>query len=86
MVKVAKDFFGFHEDGVVKSVIADAYKFVLDYSQPKFDIVFMDINYEEDNLHLSPPKKFLDPAFLQKLVDITTNDGYVTFNLLTYDK
>lgn len=60
MIKVAKEFFGFNEDTVVKSVIADAYQFVMEYSQPKFDIIFMDINYEEDNLHLSPPLKFLD--------------------------
>jgi len=53
---------------VVKSIIADAYNYVNDHTGPKFDIVFMDINYSEDNLELSPPKKFLETAFLQKLV------------------
>jgi len=31
-------------------------------------MIFMDINYEESNLHLSPPKKFLEQAFLSKLM------------------
>ena len=34
----------------------------------KFDMIFMDINYEESNLHLSPPKKFLETSFLAKLM------------------
>jgi hypothetical protein len=44
---------------------------VLDFQptpQNKFDMIFMDINYEEDNLRLSPPKKFLDTEFLKKLM------------------
>ncbi len=31
-------------------------------------MIFMDINYEEDNLEISPPMKFLDPGFLRKLL------------------
>jgi hypothetical protein len=52
-------------------VIADAHKWVLDYQvQPatKFDMIFMDINYEEENLHLSPPRKFIESSFLAKLM------------------
>ena len=51
-------------------MIADAYNYVLDYqvSAGAFDMIFMDINYEEDNLHLSPPKKFLETEFLTKLM------------------
>ena len=59
------------EDEKLKSVVADAYQYVLDYQvqpQNKFDMVFMDINYEEDNLQLSPPKKFLEQSFLSKLL------------------
>lgn len=37
----------------------------------KFDMIFMDVNYEEDNVHLSPPRKFLETEFLQKLMVIT---------------
>jgi hypothetical protein len=59
------------EDEKLKSVIADAYQYALDYQvqpQNKFDMVFMDINYEEANLKLSPPKKFLEQSFLAKLL------------------
>ena len=65
------------EDEKLKSVIADAYQYVLDYQvqpQNKFDMVFMDINYEEANLKLSPPKKFLEQSFLAKLLVITLID------------
>lgn len=51
----------------------------------KFDMIFMDVNYEEDNVHLSPPRKFLETEFLQKLMEMITNEGFVTFNLLFYD-
>lgn len=52
-------------------MIADAHKYVEDFqvqAATKFDMIFMDINYEESNLHLSPPRKFLDTAFLSKLM------------------
>jgi hypothetical protein len=54
-------------DEKVKSVIADAHKWVLDCSQ-KFDMILMDINYEESNINISPPAKFLEQAFLDKLM------------------
>jgi spermidine synthase len=69
----------------LKSVIADAYEYVNTYDGPKFDIVIMDINYEEANLMLTPPKKFLEPDFLKKLTDLMTPEGFATFNTLTYD-
>ena len=50
----------------VKSVIADAYKFVFDCSE-KFDIILIDLNYEEDNINISPPIKFQKKEFLNKL-------------------
>lgn len=73
VIKVAKEYFGFKEDEKLKSVIADAYQYVLDYQvgttpDTKFDMIFMDINYEEDNVHLSPPRKFLTQEFLGKLL------------------
>lgn len=72
------------EDAKLKSVIADAHKFVEDFQvtpQSKYDMIFMDINYEEDNLQLSPPKKFLETAFLNKLlVTSSITRFYLTFN------
>lgn len=52
-------------------MIADAHKFVLDFQAApaaRFDMIFMDVNYEEANVQLSPPRKFLDTKFLQKLM------------------
>jgi hypothetical protein len=46
----------------------------------------MDINYQEDDLSISPPKKFVEPQFLNKLVSMTNEDGLVAFNLLCYEK
>lgn len=46
-----------------------------DYAGPKFDMVFMDINYSEDNLELSPPQKFLETEFLEKLVVSELNNS-----------
>ena len=34
---------------------------------------------------MSPPRKFLESEFLSKLMDMTNNEGFVTFNLLFYD-
>jgi spermidine synthase len=61
IIKIAKEYFGFQEDAKLKSVIADAYRYVL-------DMIFMDVNYEEDNVQLSPPRKFLTTEFLNKLM------------------
>lgn len=46
----------------------------------------MDINYEESDLSVSPPFKFLDTTFLEKLLNLLTPEGYLSFNLLAYDK
>ena len=71
----------------MKSVVADAYNFVDDAaSGPKFDISIMDLNYEEENINLSPPQKFLETEFLDKLVKLSTQDGLVAFNLLCMEK
>jgi hypothetical protein len=55
---------------VLQSVIADAYEFVNSQGskKTKFDILYMDINYEESNMQLSPPFKFLETSFLQALL------------------
>lgn len=71
IIKIAKEYFGFKEDEKLKSVIADAFKYVNDFQvtpASKFDMIFMDINYEEENIQLSPPRKFLTPEFIGKLL------------------
>jgi spermidine synthase len=67
VIKVAEKYFGFRTDEKLESVIADAYRYVQDYQvtpESKFDLIFMDINYEEANVQLSPPRKFLATEFL----------------------
>lgn len=86
IVEVAKNYFGFVEDEKLKSVIGDAYAFVNEGSLQQFDLIFMDINYEDANNGISPPFKFIETAFLDKLLDMLTDTGFVTLNLLTYDK
>lgn len=68
MIKIAKEFFGFQEDEKLKSVIGDAYDYVSKGCTEKFDIVIMDINYEEEDTGISPPVKFLQKNFLHKLL------------------
>lgn len=55
MLKVAKEYFGFSEDEKVKAVIQDAYEYVNQGGAENFDIILMDINYEEADLGISPP-------------------------------
>jgi hypothetical protein len=55
-------------------------------SSQKFDIIFMDINYEENDLGMSPPFKFVEESFLSKLLGMTSKEGFLAFNLLCYDK
>jgi spermidine synthase len=65
VIKVAQEFFGFHPDEVLKSEIADAFAFVLALNPESYDIVIMDVNYEEEDVKVSPPKKFFEPEFIR---------------------
>jgi spermidine synthase len=85
IVQVAKDYFGLVEDAKLKSVIHDAYEYVNESSSEVFDLIFMDINYEDSDLSISPPFKFIETSFLQKLLDMLSPNGYLTFNLITYN-
>jgi hypothetical protein len=47
----------------------------------------MDINFKAEDPNISPPWKFLEKEFLQKLVDISNNEcSYIAINVLCYDK
>ncbi len=62
---MAKEYFGFKEDDKIISVIDDAYDYINKQSNDKqFDIILMDINYEEQNMDMSPPMKFVETNFL----------------------
>jgi len=86
MIEVAKEHFGFKEDEKLASVCADAWTFIDEYKGDKFDALFMDVNFEEDNVAISPPVKFLQPEFLEKTLDQVQDGGYLAINLLIDDK
>ena len=72
-----RDHFGFNaeHDPMIESVCADAHEFVWGQSANSFDLVIMDVNYEEDSVNISPPLKFFTPEFLNQLVEITCEEG-----------
>lgn len=55
MVKVAIDHFGFNPDAQLKSEICDVYEYIQTTKPETFDLIFMDVNYEELNTKISPP-------------------------------
>jgi len=89
MLSVAEKLFGFDandSEGIIKSVCADAYDFIEGTQANSYDAIFMDVNFEENNVKISPPTRFLEVAFLQKIVDSVRDNGYVALNLLIEDK
>ena len=81
-----RDHFGFNaeHDPLIESVCADAFEFVMSFAAPNhFDMVFVDLNFEEDNVNVSPPLKFFTAEFLNKLVEITADEsGLIAINTL----
>ena len=52
----------------------------------KFDLIFIDINYEEGDVKVSPPLKFFGTDFLSKLAELTADDaGLIAFNTIVDD-
>ena len=51
MLSVAEKYFGFQAGDKIESICADAYEYI-DKSTSKgaYDIIIMDINYQEDDL------------------------------------
>ena len=50
----------------------------------KFDLIIMDINYTEEDKNISPPWKFLETEFLQKICDMGSENCLIAFNILYY--
>ena len=44
----------------------------------------MDINYTEEDKNISPPWKFLQTDFLQKIVDMGSENCLIALNILYY--
>ena len=87
MLKVAEKYFGFVPGGKIESICGDAYEFVQKpENKDKYDLIIMDINYTEEDLNISPPWKFLDTEFLQKVVDLAGDNALIALNVLYYTK
>ena len=91
MLKIAEKYFGFHPDEKLVSLCQDAYEYIENTKLPKdnlFDIAIMDINYTEEDLHISPPWKFLTTEFLQKIADEFLNQdcAYFCINVIYYSE
>ena len=87
LIGVAEKFFGFDSSAPVESLVADAYKFVNDLESNSYDLIFFDVNYEEDNVQVSPPLKFFETDFLNKLLEsVSSQGGLIAMNIIIPDK
>ena len=75
----ARDHYGFNaeHDPQINSVNADAFEFVQssEVAENHFDMIFIDINDDSEGAGVNPPLKFLDPAFLTRLVELCVPEG-----------
>ena len=83
MLRVAHDHFGLHtDDAIIDSKVADAYEYVKSAPAESFDLIFMDVNYEEGDTKISPPMKFFDAEFIQQVHNIAKPSGLIAFNTI----
>ena len=86
---VGRDHFGFNLDNEpqIESVCADAYEYVMGSdASGHYDMVFVDLNYEDGESKTSPPAKFFAPEFLGKLHDmIVPEGGLIAMNSISKD-
>lgn len=83
MLKIAEKYFGFQNGGKIDSLCEDAYEFV-QKNDKKYDLIIMDVNYTEEDKNISPPWKFLETEFLQKIVDTGSENSLIALNILYY--
>jgi spermidine synthase len=68
VVSLGEQYFGF-TPSTINSRICDAYQYVQE-TEDRFDIVFFDVCFEQNNNGISPPEKFLSPEYLEKLIQL----------------
>ena len=61
---------------MIELVVADTYDYVMNQAENQFDIIFLDINSEDAGLN--PSAKFFEPEFLNKLNEISAEEGGLT--------
>ena len=85
MSKIASEYFGFYEEpGKVELVLADALKYVSDLAPESVDLLFIDISDDSARTSQTPPRAFLETAFLDSLKSKMTKAGLVTINTVCY--
>ena len=84
MLKVAEKYFGFQNGGKIESLCEDAYEYVEKSKGKKFDLIIMDINYTDEDKNISPPWKFLETEFLQKICDMGSDNCLIAHNIPCY--
>jgi len=86
-----RDYFGFQTESepLIESLCADAFDWVMsnDSANGLFDLILVDINYEEDGeSKISPPIKFFSAEFISKLAIIANNESsLIAFNVVVSD-
>ena len=84
MLQIAEKYFGFQNGDKIDSLCEDAFEYVQKSKNQKFDLIIMDINYTEEDKNISPPWKFLESDFLQKIVEMGSEQCLIAFNILYY--
>lgn len=86
MLKIAEQQFGFKPEKFTKSVVGDALTYVNGLQPGFYNMICMDINYEELNSAISPPMKFMAKPYVSRLLALLKDNGLLTFNIVCYDK
>jgi len=86
MLKIAETQFGFKPAKFTKSVTGDALTHVNGLANGFYNMICMDINYEEGNDQISPPFKFMSFEYIRRLIALLKNGGLLTFNIICFDK
>lgn len=86
MLKIAEQQFGFKPAKCTKSHVGDALTLVNGLQANFYNMIMMDINYEEGNDAISPPFKFMAPSYIKRLLALLKQEGLLTFNIICYEK
>ena len=88
---LAKEYFGFCETDMLRSLVGDGLKYVKDYSsstsgskeQSRFDVVIVDASGSSAESISCPPKEFLEEEFLSSLSNCLSEEGVMCVNIVS---
>ena len=88
MVKLATKYFGFNpESDKIESKIMDAFDYVTKEPAGQYDAIIIDINFQKDDLSISPPWPFFSQEFFDGLLKHAHPERfYIAMNVLYYDE